>query len=247
MAASELPNIDPEPDATIPWSYEALNAPQFSPGATDTSSADELPRGHPEAAAELRLSSSPSLGVTSDRELEAITDLATHPGTMFDRPDSGIFQTEPLALNGSLDSSQHGLGHIFDSPEQGFPDSAEQDLSNSLAQEPEQGHSPEQTPSNSPEQRHPNFPEPGHNSSLEQDLTDSPAQGPEQGHQDPPEQGRPDSLEQDVDGTPRGSTPFTPAEGRSANDASTVLGLLTPNDSPSKVLNSAAENLRSAP
>ena len=148
MAASELPNVDPEPDATIPWSYEVLNAPQFSPGATDTSSADELPRGHPEAAAE---------------------------------------------------------------------------------------------------QRHPNFPEPGHNSSLEQDLTDSPAQGPEQKHQDPLEQGRPDSLEQDVDDTPRGSTPFTPAEGRSANDASTVLGMLTPNNSPSKVPNSAAENLRSAP
>ncbi|KAL2105106.1 hypothetical protein VUR80DRAFT_8989 [Thermomyces stellatus] len=123
--ASELPNFDLELDSTIPWSSEALNAPQFSPGAADTSSADELPRGHPEATAELRFSSSPSLRVTSDIELESITDLATHPGTMF---DFGIFQTEPPALNGSVDSPQ--LGHILD----------EQDLYDSRAQDLEQGH-----------------------------------------------------------------------------------------------------------
>ncbi|SPO07168.1 uncharacterized protein DNG_09862 [Cephalotrichum gorgonifer] len=218
MPASELPNVGPELELDECLS-EAVNAPQFDPNASDTSLTEELPRGHPEATAEARFSSSPNLGVTSGRGLEATTDLAAHPGTMFDGPDPGIFQTEPPGLHGNLDLSHHGLDHILDSPEQNSPGSPKQDLSDSLAQcpeqglpdspeqppsySPEQGHSDssEQPPSYSPEQEHPNSLEQGHHNSPEQDLTDALAQD------------LTDALAQDLTDSPAQDLTDSPAQG----------------------------------
>lgn len=248
--ASDLPIVDPlELDE---WLSEA-------PNASDTSlTTEELPRGHPESATEFRLSSSPSLGVTGDRDLEAIIDLAAHSGTMFDESSSAIFQTEPPALDRSLDSSQLGLGHILDSQdlsdsraqdlEQRYPDSPEQPPLPSLEQHPRP--SPEQSPSSSPErppsssleqphppspEQSPNFPEPGRNSPSEQDHTDSLAQN----LADPRARVPADAPAHDP--TDWGSTLSTLVEERSADDVSTVPGLLTPNDSPSEVPNLAVK------